>query len=118
MSLGHAQALDLFSAYLERELDAQARQDLEQHLSGCASCRHELVALEKTVQLVSRVPKAMAPPDFLRRVQHRIRQRSRGRYYGFRAATRIPFEVVSFALIIMVLALYVLLLLTGPVAPK
>jgi anti-sigma factor RsiW len=119
----HTQATELFSAYMEHELAPDAERELEAHLGDCSACQSQLESLSQTVQhtveILAKVPRAAAPPDFLRRVQHRIRMRTRGRFFGPASmATRVPFEVVSFALIVMVMALYVLMLLNGPVAPR
>jgi anti-sigma factor RsiW len=119
----HTQAIQLFGAYMGHELQPEAERELEAHLGDCPVCQRELDSMsgsvQHTVEMLAKVPKAAAPPDFLRRVQHRIRTRTRGRYFGPASmATRVPFEVVSFALIVMVMALYVLMLLNGPVAPR
>ncbi|MBM3237948.1 hypothetical protein FJZ31_16790 [Candidatus Poribacteria bacterium] len=49
-----------FSAYVENELDAKTRRQLEQHLEECASCAYELQAFQKTLPLVKSMP-AIAP---------------------------------------------------------
>lgn len=51
---------DKLIAYLDGQLDASERSELEQHLKKCYGCRNELEALKSTLILTS----ADAPPRF------------------------------------------------------
>ena len=57
----HQQVSQLLSAYLDGQMDARERYLVEQHLSTCSACRHELESLRQTVRLLRQLP-AVAPP--------------------------------------------------------
>ena len=61
-------ARDLFSALVDEALSPGERQDLEAHLAGCADCRRELDAFQRTIALVRTVPPVRAPAGFVDRV--------------------------------------------------
>jgi anti-sigma factor RsiW len=107
----HGAVQERFSDYLEGELSAEERAEVASHLEGCASCRGELEAFRQTLRGLSGL-KSLPPPDgFVGKVQQRINRRSRGRFFSAeRLLFRIPFEWVSFVIIILMLVLYILLL--------
>ena len=47
---------DNLSAYVDGELTAAIREDVESHLEGCAECRAELASLRSLVSLLHQVP--------------------------------------------------------------
>ena len=51
--------------YLDRTLDAGARQDVEQHASGCAHCRELLAGAQAFATFLERVPAVEAPPELV-----------------------------------------------------
>jgi hypothetical protein len=63
-----AESRELLSAYLDGALVPEERAALETHVAGCAECRRELAALERTVALVRAVAPARAPAGFVDRV--------------------------------------------------
>lgn len=58
------QFLSDLSAYVDGELAAECRLPLAKHLEGCASCRAELVELERAKATLSTAPERM--PEALR----------------------------------------------------
>jgi hypothetical protein len=63
-----AESRDLLSAHVDGALAPDERAALEAHLAGCAECRRELAALERTVALVRAIEPARAPAGFVDRV--------------------------------------------------
>ncbi|MGQ9792587.1 MAG: zf-HC2 domain-containing protein [Anaerolineae bacterium] len=57
----HQQVAQLLSAYLDGQVDARERYLVEQHLSTCPVCRHDLESLRQTVRLLRQLP-AVTPP--------------------------------------------------------
>ncbi len=52
------------SAYLDGELQGEARRAVEEHLKGCAACRKELADLEATWQLLDDLEAPIVPRNF------------------------------------------------------
>lgn len=53
------------SAYLDGELPPREREEMEQHLSTCPSCRWSLETLRQTVQWTSELPTLRVPRTFM-----------------------------------------------------
>lgn len=70
------QALENLSAHLDNALDSTTREELQEHLHSCASCRSELDALRACVEAVSSMDRLSAPPGFLTEVHERLPKRS------------------------------------------
>ena len=108
-AMDHKSAKDLFSDYLDGELPEEQMRELKAHLDQCAACRAELEALERTLSSLSGLRPLPPPPDFGRKVQQRIRRRSRGRFFSPETGlTRVPWEWVSFGIILLMLVMYYL----------
>jgi anti-sigma factor RsiW len=76
-------ARPLLESYLDGELDRAAVDEIEAHLSGCASCRAELAELERLREALRAVPRPRAPAQLRRRLEQaadlpRLDARSRG----------------------------------------
>ena len=110
--MDHQAAQELFSDYLEGELSPREREELSAHLQECEACREELEDLKKTMRSLSGL-KALPPPaGFASKVQQKIRKRSRGRFFTpERLLMRIPFEWISFIIIMLMLAMYMIMVL-------
>lgn len=59
----HEEWTDLLSGYLEGDLDAEARERLERHLSTCVRCRDVLAGLQEVVALASAAERLEPPLD-------------------------------------------------------
>ncbi len=57
------------SAYVDGELPASCRGELESHLAGCPACRQQLAVLRRLAAGVRELPSPTPPPDFLRAVR-------------------------------------------------
>ena len=111
-------AKELFSDYLEDELEDAEKRELEAFLEQDPAAKAELEALKKTLSsLYGLRAKAPAPPpDLANKVERRIRRRSRGRFFAQgsgRLLWRVPFEWISFIIILLLLALYMTTVLEG-----
>lgn len=70
--MNHSRAVDLLSAYLERDLGDAERADLEAHLADCTTCRAELADLRGAIDLLRRLPDPEPPAFLATRVMARI----------------------------------------------
>lgn len=119
LSVDHAHATDLFSAYWDEELPPGEVSALEEHLRACVVCRREYQSFQQTVGAVGQLHKMVAPPDFSEEVRARIRKRSRGRFFTpRRLVERMPYEIFSLVMLGLLLALYVVLQLGNPTQLK
>jgi anti-sigma factor RsiW len=116
----HERVREQLSDYVEGELDAAARAAVDRHVATCAACRTELEGFRATLGQLGNL-RAKAPGSFLADIQNQIRTRSRGRFFNRRHLLfgRIPFEWVSLAMIVAMLAYYIITTHAAPtsVAP-
>jgi anti-sigma factor RsiW len=105
----HERIREQLSSYVEGELDDRARAAVDQHVASCAPCRAELAGFRATLGQLGNL-RAKAPGSFLADIQDQIRTRSRGRFFNRRHLLfrRIPFEWVSLAMIVAMLAYYII----------
>ena len=108
--MDHQTAIELLNDYIDGELSASQEQQLDKHLKGCESCTRELEELRQTLDIMGSLRKVAPPDQFVGKVQQRINKRSRGRFFGRqeRVLKRIPFEWISFVIIIIMLVLYLM----------
>lgn len=104
-------AQELYSDYLDDELDEATARELEAFLETDAEARAEVDKLRKTLNSLSYL-RSPAPEahDIAHKVENRIARRSRGRFFGQgqqKLLWRIPFEWISFIIILLLLALYI-----------
>ena len=113
--MDHAQATELFTSYWDEELSPSDAKALEEHLASCVVCRREYQELEKAMGAVGALPKVDAPPDFVKGVVSRVRQRSGGRFFSpKRVADRVPYELFSLVMLGIILAIYLILQMSQP----
>jgi predicted anti-sigma-YlaC factor YlaD len=106
--MDHETAQEQFSDYLEGELSAEQARLLEDHLEGCEACRGEFDTLRQTLSSLADLERLAPPTGFVGKVQQRIHRRSRGRFFAPDSLFgRIPFEWISFVIIILLLVVYV-----------
>ncbi|HXU81549.1 MAG TPA: zf-HC2 domain-containing protein [Polyangia bacterium] len=111
----HTRLTERMSAYLEDELPTDEKGAFEQHLATCPQCRANFDQFRETVGNLSKL-KRKAPRSFLPDIQQQINARSRGRFFGKRWLLfgRIPFEVISLVMILVMLVYYILYLQGSP----
>jgi len=116
--MDHEKARELFSKHLDGEIDGEQRRELEVHLEGCDDCRQELATLRMMMSTLAGLAPAEPPKDFARKVQHTIRRRSQGRFFSAEGLLRrIPFEWISFVIILLMLVMYYMVVQTAQVKP-
>ena len=95
-----AEWLPWLSLYLDNRLSAVSQPKLEGHLSECAACQEELVALRQTVQALQAIPALKIPRSFtISAAQARtLRPRPLYRAAQFAAAAAAAFLIISFGL--------------------
>jgi len=111
----HTRLNERMSAYLEGELPNEEKAAVEQHLATCIQCRTNLNQFRATIGKLSQLKKK-APRSFLPDIQQQIHTRSRGRFFGRRWMLfgRIPFEVISLVMIVVMLVYYIISLQSAP----
>jgi predicted anti-sigma-YlaC factor YlaD len=118
--MDHQDAQELFSDYLEGELPPEQQRELTAHLEGCEPCQREFSVFQQTLRSLSGLQILSPPEGFVGKVQQRIYRRSRGRFFiTERMMLRIPFEWISFIIILLMLAMYLILILgqARPIGP-
>lgn len=111
--MDHAQASELFSSYWDHDLSPEESARLEEHFSSCLVCRREYEAFQKMLGGLGAMEKQIAPEGFADGVIHRLRKRSRGRFFGaldpanLKRVDRIPYELFSVLMLAILVAIYV-----------
>lgn len=67
-------AWELLSQQLDEPLSSQEKQELEEHLAACPSCRKDKEELEQLDQALRHLGEIQAPADFTQRVMGQIQQ--------------------------------------------
>lgn len=62
----------LLDEFVEGELMSPQREIVEKHLEVCPTCRDEVSALRRTLDLIAEFGEVKEPPDFLTRVRERL----------------------------------------------
>lgn len=62
----------LLDEFVEGELGSPQRETVERHLGVCPSCREEVSALRRTIDLIAEFGELKEPPDFLTQVRERL----------------------------------------------
>jgi anti-sigma factor RsiW len=92
-------ARPLLGAHLDRELDARAAQEVEEHLAGCAACRAELADLRALGEAArAHLTRFEPPPSFEARAARALRPppRRRAVWAGAGAALAMAATIVLF----------------------
>jgi anti-sigma factor RsiW len=75
--MAHEQVQELYSAYVDEDLDTSVEDGFLEHLDGCPDCQGGLERFEKAVAEVRGTPRLRAPTSFSRQVMRRVKQRKR-----------------------------------------
>ena len=65
--------VELLSEYLDNELGAAKRAEVDAHLAACQACQRELQELRATISLVASLPKATAPSALVQSIDEGVR---------------------------------------------
>jgi anti-sigma factor RsiW len=66
------------SEYLDEELPADLRREVEAHFEGCSDCEHFLTSLQRVKGAASLLPPEELPPERLREISEAVRKRLSG----------------------------------------
>jgi len=69
-----AKARDLFSSYLESEMDVPTSLQFEQHLAECHKCKADYDRMNAAVMMLDEMPEVEVPADFHASVMARVEQ--------------------------------------------
>lgn len=67
-------AQELFSSYLENEIETPSLEEFEQHLSHCQTCKLECDRLNATIMMLEELPQVKTPDNFHAAVMARMEQ--------------------------------------------
>jgi hypothetical protein len=67
-----SRAIHLLQFYIDQRLPLQQMRDLENHLSDCAACRHELILLEAIDHALTNLESVKEPPDLTANIMRRV----------------------------------------------
>ncbi|MGM0417933.1 MAG: anti-sigma factor family protein [Thermodesulfobacteriota bacterium] len=67
------QMFEVYSRYLDGELDEASRKEVENHIETCSECEACLLTLKKTKELCSKMPRSEAPDDFTKKLRNKIK---------------------------------------------
>lgn len=101
----------LFIAYLEGDLSEAERDEFRAEMDADAQLRHDFEQFAEIMGGMQSLPFEFAPPDFVDKVQGRIRSRSQGRFFvdNFLYSTRIPYEGIAVVMIVVMAAAWILM---------
>jgi len=112
--MNHEQAIELFSAYWDRELPSDQHAALEEHLGSCLVCKREYQSFEKTVGVLRANGRVAAPPKFADKLKKRAKKRGVRIGAWQNALTRTPYELISLIMLVVMMALYIVLQQSSP----
>ena len=115
------QAQELFSAYREDDLPLEKVRELEGFLEEDELARQEYDKFCRTLDSLSQLREQPAPDDFMEKLQKKMRRRSGGKLFGANRwghVTRVPYELFSLVLILIILSVYLLTLPVLRVSPQ
>lgn len=67
--------INMLSQYLDGELSAPLRQEVERHVSVCGSCAEKLESLKKGTDLLAALGESAEPENMLKKFNHRLNER-------------------------------------------
>ncbi|MBI4794019.1 MAG: zf-HC2 domain-containing protein [Deltaproteobacteria bacterium] len=95
---------ELFSLYLDGEIDPSSRSGVDAHLSTCRQCGMEWRAFKTTVAFLRDMPKAQVPPDFLAGIRQKIETQTpwqKFKTFLFRRGERQLAFATAFAMLVI-----------------
>jgi anti-sigma factor RsiW len=109
MAIPKENTAELMTAYLDAELDPAESEAFESFLAESPEAQKELEDLRKMVQLVGKLERVEAPPDFFEKLNRKIRRRQAfERDSGLFGLLTLPFQVVCIIVILTIAAMYMM----------
>lgn len=66
---------EIFSKYLDEDLNSNEMKEVEDHLLKCNNCQEELKALAKTINMVRKLPRYFAPSSVVVNINKKLNER-------------------------------------------
>lgn len=107
------QAQELFSSYREGDLTPDQVEAFEHFLEEDDETRLDYELFCRTIESLSSLRSEPAPDDFMDKLKGRMKRRSGGKLFGSKiwgTGIRMPYELFSLILILIILSLYLLTL--------
>jgi len=102
---------DLFSPYLENDLDTDKKRSVDEHLGSCQSCGRELGELKEMLSCLREIPEVEPPPYFLEAVRMRLERPSLLtrvlRWVFFPLHIKVPIEALTVTATVVLIVLLV-----------
>ncbi len=95
---------ELFDAYVDNELSADARAAFEAALDDDGDLRSDFDDFNESLAMLRNLPQQRVPDRFLLHVQQRIRKRTRGRYFNYYRQPSMVLEAAVCAILIFSMA--------------
>lgn len=67
---------ELFSLYLDGEIDQISRSNVDSHFASCPQCKTEWQAFKNSIDFLRGMPMASVPPDFLTGIHQKLEPRT------------------------------------------
>ncbi len=77
MTIKCSRALDLFSGYVEGEIESEQRAALEAHMAGCPDCHSAFERFNAAIMMLEEMPEVEVPADFHAAVMARVERARR-----------------------------------------
>jgi anti-sigma factor RsiW len=100
-----------FIAFLEGDLSEQEQEEFRAELERDDELRREFDQFADIMSGMQSLPFEFAPPDFVDKVESRIRKRSRGQFFtdNILLSTRMPYEAIAVVMIAVMAAAWMLM---------
>ncbi len=107
----HDDIRDMLSGYIDGEVTAAEKAEIEEHLTTCAECSDALVELRKTIQLVKNIEETEPPAWMTQKIMAKVRAEGSAKKGFFRKLffplhIKLPIEAVA-ALFLAATAYYI-----------
>lgn len=100
VSVSHAWVEEHLSDYVDNQLNAGERAQIEQHLNKCAGCRMSLTSLRWSLALVKQAPAPALPRSFVIRAPAPARRATFGFNFGTLRLATVVATLLLFALVV------------------
>ncbi|NOZ85836.1 MAG: hypothetical protein GXP49_06170 [Deltaproteobacteria bacterium] len=118
----HDEARKLFSRHADNELNERELAEFEAHLAECVICREEWERFKGALDMVKSLDEEPVPDKFVEGVLLKLKSRNKGAYLRLKSGGipyyfRVPFELFSFLMIIILASLILIQNLSHRIKP-